>query len=245
MEYTQGGILIIIKFQLKLELVAEAVFSNKIIFIGIMKVSAFRKVPMLFYFTEGLIMKMDIKKLSFSAICLALCILLPFLTGQIPQIGSMLSPMHIPVLLCGFICGWPYGLAVGFIAPLLRFALFSMPPIFPTGIAMSFELAAYGIAAGILYKRLPKTMPYTYVSLIGAMLIGRIVWGVVRFFMAIMFNINFSFALFISGAFLTAIPGIICHILIIPPIVLALKKAGLMLNGESDENTKGSYNSLS
>ena len=110
------------------------------------------------------------KNLVNAALCLALCMVLPFLTGQIPQIGSALSPMHIPVLLCGFICGWPYGLAVGILAPLLRFMLFGMPPIFPTGIAMAFELAAYGMATGLLYKKLPKTIPNIYTSLIVSML---------------------------------------------------------------------------
>ena len=90
----------------------------------------------------------------------------------------MPGTVHIPVLLCGFICGWPYGLIVGLIAPILRFLLFGMPPIFPTGIAMSFELAAYGMVCGILYKKLPKTIPNIYFSLIGSMLAGRIVWGI-------------------------------------------------------------------
>ena len=96
------------------------------------------------------------KKLVYSALCLALCMVLPFLTGQIPEIGSALSPMHIPVLLCGFICGGPWGMVVGLTAPLLRFALFGMPPLFPTGLAMAFELAAYGLFSGLLYKWLPK-----------------------------------------------------------------------------------------
>ena len=112
----------------------------------------------------------NMKNLVNAALCLDLCMVLPFLTGQIPQIGSALSPMHIPVLLCGFICGWPYGLAVGFLAPLLRFMLFGMPPIFPTGIAMAFELASYGVATGLLYKKLPKTIPNIYISLIVSML---------------------------------------------------------------------------
>ena len=69
-----------------------------------------------------------LRRLVYSALFLALALLLPFLTGQIPQIGSALNPMHIPVLLCGFVCGWPWGLAVGLIAPLLRHLLFGMPP---------------------------------------------------------------------------------------------------------------------
>ena len=98
-----------------------------------------------------------LRRLVYSALFLALALLLPFLTGQIPQIGSALSPMHIPVLL-----------AVGFIAPLLRHLLFGMPPIL-TAIAMAFELAAYGAFSGLLYRLLPKRPAYIYVSLIGAM----------------------------------------------------------------------------
>ena len=95
---------------------------------------------------------MRTKKLCIAGICLTLCMLLPFLTGQIPQIGNALSPMHIPVLLCGMLCGGIYGAIVGFIAPILRFMLFGMPPIFPIGIAMAFELAAYGMASGVIYR---------------------------------------------------------------------------------------------
>ena len=90
-----------------------------------------------------------IRNLVLAAMFLALCLLLPFLTGQIPQVGNALSPMHIPVLLCGFLCGWPFGLVVGAAAPLLRFSLFGLPPLFPTGIAMCFELAVDGTVSGI------------------------------------------------------------------------------------------------
>ena len=86
-------------------------------------------------------MKETTKKLTWSAMFIALGLVLPFLTGQIPQFGNMLLPMHIPVILCGLICGWRYGAIVGFVLPLLRYALFGMPVLFPTGIAMSFELA--------------------------------------------------------------------------------------------------------
>ena len=95
----------------------------------------------------------SLKNLTLTAFFIALGIVLPFLTGQIPRFGSMLLPMHIPVFLCGLICGWPYGLAVGFILPLLRSLLFSMPPMYPVAIAMAFELATYGFVAGILYSR--------------------------------------------------------------------------------------------
>lgn len=172
------------------------------------------------------------KKNTFAGMFLALALLLPFLTGQIPQIGNALSPMHIPVLLCGFVCGGPLGLVVGFIAPLLRYMLFGMPPIFPTGIAMAFELAIYGLAAGLLYKRLPKKTPYIYVSLILSMIIGRIVWGAAMFVISLLVtDVQFGLSAFLAGAFIKALPGIILHVVLIPVIVIALKKAKLMFNG--------------
>ena len=172
--------------------------------------------------------KTTIRRMVWAAVCLALCMVLPFLTGQIPQIGSAISPMHIPVLLAGFICGPWWAMAVGAVAPLLRFALFGMPPIFPTGVAMCFGLAAYGLVSGALYARLPKKTSNIYVSLIAAMLTGRVVWGIVRVVLSGVSGEPFTWAAFMAGAFLNAIPGIIIHILLIPIIVLALKKANLM-----------------
>ena len=168
-----------------------------------------------------------IRTLTLAAMCLALAIVLPFLTMQIPQIGQALSPMHIPALLCGFICGPFWGAAVGFVAPLLRHLMFGMPPLM-TAIAMAFELAAYGFFAGLFYKILPKKIPYIYVSLVGAMIVGRIVWGIVKFFISIAQASEFTFAAVIAGAVTGAIPGIICHIILVPLIVIALKKARLV-----------------
>ena len=126
------------------------------------------------------LMKEHIKNLVTAAMLLAVGIVLPFFTGQIPQIGSMLLPMHLPVLVCGLICGWQYGGIVGFILPLLRYALFGMPPM-PNGIAMAFELAAYGSVAGFLYNRSKwQCMISLYRSLIIAMIGGRVIWGIVR-----------------------------------------------------------------
>ena len=170
----------------------------------------------------------SIRKMVYSALFLALGLVLPFLTGQIPQIGAMLSPMHIPVLLCGFVCGWKWGLLVGVITPLLRSVLFQMPRMMPTAVAMAFELAAYGCAAGVLYALLPKKVPMVYASLIGAMLCGRAVWGIASYFLYMALGNSFTWQAFAAGAFLNAVPGIILHILIIPPIVLALEKAGIM-----------------
>lgn len=121
--------------------------------------------------------KLLLRHLTCAAMCLALCLYLPFLTGQIPQIGRALSPMHIPVLLAGFLCGPWWAMVVGLVAPMLRHSLFLMPPLV-TAIAMSFELAAYGLFSGLLYQLLPKKRSNIYVSLILAMLGGRIVWGI-------------------------------------------------------------------
>ena len=167
-----------------------------------------------------------IRRMVSAAVCLALCMVLPFLTGQIPQVGSALCPMHIPVLLAGFLCGPWWAMAVGAVAPLLRFALFGMPPIFPTGVAMCFELAAYGLVSGLLYARLPKKTANIYVSLLTAMLAGRVVWGIVRVVLSGVAGEPFTWAAFMAGAFVNAVPGIVVHILLIPVIVMALRKAG-------------------
>ena len=118
-------------------------------------------------------------KLVLTALFLALCLVLPFVTGGIPTIGNMLLPMHIPVLLCGLLCGWQYGLVIGFVAPLLRSVLFGMPPIYPVALAMAFELAAYGLTIGLVYTALHKRgLAALYGSLLVAMVGGRLVWGV-------------------------------------------------------------------
>ena len=108
---------------------------------------------------------LQIRRLTYTALYLAIALILPFITGQIPEIGAMLSPMHIPVLLCGFMCGWPYGLAVGFIAPLLRSVLFGMPAMFPGAMSMAFELAVYGSMTGILYRLLPRKRGVIYADI--------------------------------------------------------------------------------
>lgn len=168
--------------------------------------------------------KSKVFKMVLGAMFLALALVLPFLTGQIPQIGGALCPMHIPVILCGFFCGPVYGAVIGFVAPLLRFLLFGMPPVMPTGIAMSFELMTYGLVSGLLYKLLPKKKLYVYVALIAAMLAGRIVWGISRVILFGLGKSEFGWTAFMSGAFINAIPGIIVQIVLIPVLVIVLRK---------------------
>lgn len=159
--------------------------------------------------------------------CLALALVLPVIAGGVSYIGNLFCPMHLPVLLCGYLCGWPWGLAVGVIAPLLRMALFSMPTA-PIAIPMAFELATYGAAAGWLYRRLPKRAGYVYLSLVPAMIAGRLVWGAVKLALAGLTGGDFPFAAFLSGAVLTAWPGIVAQLVLLPALLAALRRAGLM-----------------
>ena len=170
---------------------------------------------------------LHIKNIVLSAMFLAIGIILPFFTGQIQMIGNMLLPMHIPVMLTGLICGWQYGLGVGFIMPLLRSMLFSMPPMYPGAVAMAFELATYGLVIGILYEKFYwHCIKALYKSLIAAMVAGRIVWGIA---MAFILGLNgFGIKMFFTQAFLNAIPGIIIQLIIIPVIMVALNKAKLV-----------------
>ena len=168
-----------------------------------------------------------IRLLTASAMCLALCLVLPFLTGQIPQIGSALLPMHIPVLLCGYLCGPWWALLVGIFAPLLRHLLFGMPPLL-TAMAMSAELAGYGAVCGILYRKFPKNLPGIYLSLIVSMIAGRILWGIAMVFITGIGSNGFSWSLFVAGALTNAIPGIILQLILIPILVSTLRKANFI-----------------
>ncbi len=174
-------------------------------------------------------MNTNVRKITYSALLLAMAYILPFLTANIPEIGSMLCPMHIPVLLCGFVCGPWWGLTVGAAAPLFRSLTLQMPPLYPAASAMAFELAVYGLMTGILYRAFPKKIQYAYLSLIISMIAGRLVWGAARYVMSGLSNSEFGLAAFWSGAVTTAIPGIILQIVLVPVLVYALEKGKLIL----------------
>ena len=162
--------------------------------------------------------------LALSAMFLAMAFVLPFLTGQIQQLGNMLCPMHIPVILCGFVCGAPWGLAVGLIVPLLRSITLGVPVLFPQAVAMAFELAVYGLVSGVLYRSLPKKKQFIYLTLLAAMVAGRAVWGVVTFALMGFDLTKFGFAAFLAGAVTNALPGIALQIVIIPLAVMLIEK---------------------
>lgn len=164
------------------------------------------------------------KQLILAGLFLALGLILPFATAQIPEIGNKLLPMHIPVLLCGFLCSARLGLLVGFVTPLLRSVLFGMPIMFPMAVSMAFELAAYGFLAGLLYHLLPRKNISIYIALILSMLCGRVVWGIASYLLFGLSGTTFTWQFFVAGAFLNAIPGIIIQLLLIPIIILATER---------------------
>lgn len=174
------------------------------------------------------------RKWILSAMFLALGLILPFLTAQIPQIGNLLLPMHLPIFLCAFICGWQYGGIVGFIAPLLRAFIFGAPPLYPNAIGMCVELCVYAIISGLIYSRFKKqNIAAIYLSLFLAMIIGRIAWGLIQVILLNVKDMNFSFQMFISGAILNAIPGIFIQLILVPIIVIATKRSN---NDDQSDN---------
>lgn len=167
------------------------------------------------------------RNIIFTALCIAIGLLLPQLVKFIPigYPGAVLLPMHIPILVCGFLCGWKFGAVAGFITPLLASLLTGMPPLFPSALAMMFELATYGLLTGLLYR---LTNGKIFVSLVGAMLGGRVVLGLVN---TVLFSLQdnvYGIALFVSGAFVTALPGIIIQLILVPIIIRALENASIM-----------------
>ena len=168
----------------------------------------------------------QIKNMVLAAMFLAIGLVLPFLTGQIQQLGNMLLPMHLPVFLCGLICSWKYGFAIGFIMPILRSVIFHRPEMYPNAVAMAFELAAYGLVVGYIYgKSKYKCIKALYKSILAAMIAGRIVWGLAEVVLLGVSGSAFTATAFISGAFFNAIPGIILQLVLIPVIMVALGKA--------------------
>ena len=171
----------------------------------------------------------NVKKLTLTAMFMALGLVLPFLTGQIPQIGSMLLPMHIPVFFCALICGWQWATPMALVLPVLRSLLFGMPPMYPGAIAMAFEFAAYAFAAGFIYACVKKQNLLTlYISIIAAMICGRVVWGIAQVILLGLNGKAFTFAAFLAGAVTNAIPGIILQLILIPLVMLALDRAKLV-----------------
>lgn len=166
-----------------------------------------------------------VKKSIITAVCLALCVVLPQAFHAVGA-GTVFLPMHIPILLCGLICGAPYGLLCGAAGPVLSHLFTKMPPMemLPS---MMVECAVYGLVAGIMMLvKTRKVYGDLYLSLICAMLAGRIVAGITK---ALIFNFGaYSMSAWIASSFVTSWPGIVIQIVLIPTIVFALMKARLI-----------------
>lgn len=172
-----------------------------------------------------------IKKMCIGVALIAIGYVLPFITGGIKEIGNMLCPMHLPTLVSGIILGPLFGGLIGFIIPLLRSFTLGMPVLFPQGLTMAFELFAYGFFSGIfvkIFKNKFNFMTTIYISLILSMILGRVIWGIANIFFVAFDSSAFTFKMFISGAFLYAWPGIIIQLVLIPPLIYALKKTNLL-----------------
>jgi len=169
---------------------------------------------------------MNIKKITFGSSLIALAVLLPFLTASNPALGSIFLLMHIPALLGGFLLGGKMGGIIGFIMPLFRSVLISTPPLYPVALIMAFELGAYGLFAGIFFT-LFKNYPFGYLlALIVAMIAGRFVWGITSTIILSLANRPYSFEAFLTGAFVTALPGIAIQIILIPVLIRGLIASG-------------------
>jgi len=151
---------------------------------------------------------MKTKNLILTSLFIALAIVLPFVTVQLPQLGKMLALMHFPVIIAGLYLGPISGLIVGFISPLLRMSLFGMPPLL-MAICMSFELATYGLITAILKDKLN-----IYINLIITIIGGRVVYCLVA-----MIIINTTFLPTFITTFTTAAIGIILQLILIPQVI--------------------------
>ena len=170
--------------------------------------------------------KCSVKNMTLTAVCIALCVVLPIAFHSIPDAGSGFLPMHIPVLICGMICGWPYGFICGLMGPLLSSALTGMPPvaILP---AMMLECGTYGLVSGIMLKLVHTRRTYgdLYIALVTAMLAGRVMSGIAK---ALIFMPGLSMTAWITASFVTALPGILIQLVFLPSVVMTLMKAKIV-----------------
>ena len=167
-----------------------------------------------------------VKRMVFTAACAALCLVLPMAFHSIPNAGSVILPMHIPVLLCGLICGWPFGLVCGLVGPFLSSILTGMPPaaMLPS---MMIECAGYGCVTGLMMKYVRTGRPYMdlYISMITAMVLGRVISGLAKTWILAPGTPPFAW---VTTSLVTGIPGIIIQLVLMPAVVFALTRARLI-----------------
>lgn len=172
------------------------------------------------------------REITLSGLFIGLGLLLPYITGNIQSLGVNLLPMHLPILIGGYVLGWKYGFLIGFITPLLRTILVGMPPML-IAIPMAFELGIYGLITGLLFRLLAKKRSSIFISLIVAIIGGRIVWGLASYLLLSILAIPFTVEMFIAGAFANSIVGIIIQLILVPIIIIGLERAGVLRNEKS------------
>ncbi len=171
----------------------------------------------------------DIHYLTLAAMFLSIGFVLPLLTSQIKEIGDTLLTMHIPVMLCGLICGKKYGFSVGLCLPFLRAVVLGMPPLFPNAVWMAVELATYGFVIGLVYERVKsKNLLGVYSSLLSAMVVGRLAWGITKAILLGLGDKTFTLSMFFVGGFIDAIPGILLQLVLIPTVMAVLSKRAIL-----------------
>ena len=167
-------------------------------------------------------------RLAYAGMFLALCLLLPFLTGNNRELGNILCLMHIPVFLCGLICGPIYGATIGLCAPVVRSFLFGMPPFPVVAVPMALELAVYGLLTGLLYRVFPKKTLWLYPNLVISMIVGRIFSIATKYALYALGKTEFSFLVVCKLNFITTLPGAMLQFLLIPAVMYALKAQGVL-----------------
>lgn len=167
-----------------------------------------------------------VKKIVFTAVCIALCVVLPMAFHAIPNAGTVFLPMHIPVLLCGLMCGWPFGFICGLLGPLLSSVLTSMPPA-PMLPSMMVECAAYGCVTGLMMCWVHTKRPIAdlYISMLAAMVVGRVLSGLAK---SLIFSPGTAPFAWVTTSLIAGIPGIVIQLLLIPLVVYGLTKAKLL-----------------
>ncbi len=161
-----------------------------------------------------------------ASMLLTIGVLLPFIFHSLGFAGPIFLPMHIPILIGGYILAPELAFALGLITPLFSSITTGMPVIFPIGIIMMFELSFYGLTLSILTRKYKKN---TFFLLSLSMIVGRIVAAFTAFVLTLIFTIKLNPVIYIKGAIITGLPGIIIQLLIIPIIIQAIKKSNLSL----------------
>ena len=168
-------------------------------------------------------------RLVYSALCLSLCVALPQLVGRVPELGKLISPMHLPAYLAGLVVGPCWGLLVGAVAPILNFLLYGRP-VFVSAFCMIFELGGYAFFTGLFYRAFPKKVPFVYLSLALGMLLGRVLGGVGKMLLLVGGMLqSYSFSVFWSGYFASGAVAMLAALVIVPPVFMALRRAHLTL----------------